>query len=444
MSILKSVQSSCLILCALSTGALEATWSQSNLVSSKNSELSIDIDGSGNAMAVWNGSIGTRANNIFYNYIRKGTNWHASFMLSDTEGRDIMSIPQIAIDKNSNVVAVWEEFDHENRITTVNARTLTSFGEWSPIVELSKSVGAGRSPKVAINSSGYAVVAWRNWDQGDSPRTIQAATFQFGGSWSAAINIGVGENVQVAVDDAGNATVVWNDSNSESSLIKSATFPKGGTWSSPTTLSTQNHANSYSLGMNDSGFAVAIWEEMNFDGTGPQHIVRAASKQPGGSWSAPQEISIPDVMFQIANLKVVVDNSGIATAVWAHGTMDHTMPFPAIVDSSIQAARLPLNGKWSKPKRISAKNVSIGIMSIGAGGVDIGIDEKGNVIVVWGTQDGVIQSANRPSEGPWSAPSNISLEGGKNSPRLAVDHTGYGVVVWEADFGGIQSAIWTP
>lgn len=434
---LKSVQSSCLVLCALSAFTLEGTWSQSNLVSSKSSELSIDIDGSGNAMAVWNGSIETTANNVFYNYIGKGALWHASLMLSDTDGRAIMSVPQIAIDENSNVVAVWEEFDYENRITTVNARTLSSPGKWSPIIELSKSVGAGRSPKVAINSSGYAVVAWRNWDQGNSPRAIQAATFQFGGSWSAAVNIGIGENVQVAVDNAGNAIAVWNDSNIDSSIIKSATLPKGGTWSSPATLSNRNHAGIHSLGINESGYAVAIWEEMNSDGAEPFLSVKASSKQPGGSWSESQEIFIPDVMFQISSLKVVVDASGIATAVWGLGVLDHTMPFPVVVDNSIQAARLPLNGKWSKPRRISSKNLNVR-------GVDIGIDDKGNAIAVWSTQDGVIQGAIRPLEGPWSAPSDVSLEGGKTTPRIAVDNTGYGVVVWEADFGGIQSAIWTP
>ena len=69
---------------------------------------------------------------------------------------------------------------------------LSSPGKWSPITEISRTAGAGRNPDLAMNSSGYAVAVWRDWDQSSSPATIKASTLQFGNTWSSPIVIGQG------------------------------------------------------------------------------------------------------------------------------------------------------------------------------------------------------------------------------------------------------------
>lgn len=426
---LKSMQWSCLLLGLFSTYQTEATWSRPAMISSINADLSIGMDASGNAMAVWNGALGTVANNLYYNYILKGDIWYVALPLSSTDGHALMSSPQIAIDAKSNAVVVWEELDfqQDHNISTVKAGMHPSPGEWS-IVDISITKGVGRFPQVAMNASGYTVAAWRKWEQeSDSPQIVQAATLQFGGEWSAPVDVSTGENVRVAVDKAGNAIAVWIDNNA----IKSASLPYGGSWSSPTTLSTGEGASGLALAMNPSGYAVAVWHE-----NAPTSLaIKSSTLQFGESWSAPIEIPLPSPTFFLSGLDVAVGHAGNTTVVWQHETLNDA-PFPMPNDISIQSSYLFFKGKWSKPVRVSPTEAF-------CYNPLIALDGSGNNFAVW-NNDTTVQASIRPFAGKWSAPTDLSSESKNSNPQIVVDSTGYAVVVWLSSFSGVQGATWTP
>jgi hypothetical protein len=428
---LKSISLSCLMLSLLASTPTEAAWSQPGLISSTSSDLALGMDAKGNAMAIWNNTIGTAANDFYYNYILKGQGWYGSLPLSSTEGRAIMSSPSIAMDANSNVVAVWEELEYKDgkNITTVKAGTHPSPGRWS-VIDLSVMKGAGRFPQVAMNASGYAVAVWRKWEQEiDSPRIVQAATLQFGGEWSPTVDISTGEEVKVAVDDAGNAIAVWNDNGS----IKSASLPFGGSWSSPTTLSTKGAEGDpgLTLAMNASGYTVAVWIEYDTNST----VIKTSTLQFGDSWSKAFEVPLSAPRLLLKGLDVALGRAGNATLVWVHETNDDS-PFPMPKDKSIESSFLPFKGKWTKPVRVSPEGVF-------CYNPQVALDGTGTAYAVW-NNDKAIQTSTRPVGGKWTAPADLSTDGNNNNPLIVVDSTGYAVVAWLNSFGGIQAASWAP
>lgn len=426
---LKTIYKICLLLCFFSAHILEATWSSPVSISSISAYLSIGMDPSGNATVVWNESRGTAANNVFFNYIPKGGEWHVALPISSTEGRDIFSSPHIAIDGNSNALVLWEEFDDKGGIKTseIKASMHPSSNEWykwsSPVV-ISKTKGAGRFPQLAMNSSGYAVAAWKKWEQeNDSPRIIQAATLQFGRDWSAPVDIATGEAVQIRVDHAGNAVAVWVDNN----IIKSANLPYGGVWSSPTTVSTGWEV---VLAMNSSGYAVVVWKERNEEGI----TIKSSTMQFGETWSTPAEVARMN-FNTTSEIRVAIGHAGNATLVWQQVTYDDS-PFPQISDSFIQSAFLPFGGQWTKPIRISPKDKF-------SYAPQVALDRAGTAFAVW-SNNTAIQAATRPFGGTWSDPADLTLEGFYGGLQIAVDPVGYAVITWMNRSGAIQAATWTP
>lgn len=428
---LKTTYKTGLLVCFFSACILEATWSPPVAISPLSANLSIGMDPSGNATVVWNESSSTAANNIFFNYMPKEKVWYVPLPISSAEGRGIFSSPKIAVDGSSNALVVWEEFEEkgEIRTSTIKASIHPSSNEWyqwsSPVV-ISKTKGAWRSPQLAMNSSGYAVAAWNKWEQEiDSPRIIQAATLQFGGEWSASVDISTGENVQIRVDDAGNAVAVWVDDNN----IKSANLPYGGSWSSPTTVS---NGQEVVLAMNPSGYVVAIWKDRS-DGDASETI-KSSTMQFGKTWSSPVEIAKTYILTS-GEIRVAIGQAGNATIVWQQVTYDDA-PFPQINDAFVQSSYLPFGGQWTKPIRISPKDKF-------CYDPQVALDGAGSAFAVW-SNDKAIQAATRPFGGTWSDPTDLSLEGIYGGLRIAVDSDGYAVITWADRSGAIQAATWTP
>ena len=67
------------------------------------------MDSSGNAVAVWQQSDGTR-NNIWANRFVPGLGW-ATAEIIETDNAGDANFPQIATDSTGNAVAVWQQSD---------------------------------------------------------------------------------------------------------------------------------------------------------------------------------------------------------------------------------------------------------------------------------------------------------------------------------------------
>lgn len=176
----------CLLLCFFSKNSAEAVWSPPVTISSPIADESqIGIDAAGNVIAIWREFDGTNTN-IQSAILPKGGSWSTPVIISSAAGNNIQSYPQIAVDPAGDTVAVWEELNGAN--STIKSSMLPFDGMWSSPIDISTpTTSSSQVPQIAINSSGYVVAVWQRYN--GSRIITQAATLQFGGSWSTPIDI---------------------------------------------------------------------------------------------------------------------------------------------------------------------------------------------------------------------------------------------------------------
>jgi PKD domain/PASTA domain len=222
---------------------------------------------------------------------------------------------------------------------------------------------------------------------------------------SATVN---GSDPTVAVDASGDSFAVWT----RSGTVQASQRPAGTTWSKAQDVSGGCvDARGAELAVSPGGRAVVVWECPK----GGNTIVQAATRRPGGDWSAPHDLSAPGHDAHVP--QVALDRAGDALAVWArsNGT-----------DVILQAALRRANGDWAAPENVPGPGLDVDQP-------DIALDAAGNGAAVWQSSDGattVIRASTRTAAGSWSAPQALSSGGNAERPHVGVDSAGNAVAVW--------------
>lgn len=182
------------------------------------------------------------------------------------------------------------------------------------------------------------------------------------------------------------------------------------------------------------GNATAVW--MSRDGS--SHSIQTASRPAGGTWSAPLTVpgshygSVPDV---------VVDRAGNITVAWL--AEFHYIyvggPFPRVA-YDIRAATRSAHGTWSEQTAVTtgavlwADDPRQGPLLTAP---HLAVDPTGLVTAAWSrsTVEGhVVESATKPAdEGGWSVSTTV---GAGASPSMAVARDGVVTMVWLAPTDG--------
>jgi hypothetical protein len=229
-------------------------------------------------------------------------------------------------------------------------------------------------------------------------------------TWLAPKNLSVSGNggeLNGRVDAAGDVFAVWT----RSGTVQAAQRPAGGTWSAAQDISGSCIAGQgVELAVSPAGKAVAVWECPK----GGNTIVQAATRRPGGSWSAPHDLSAPGHDAHVP--QVALERAGTALVVWtrSNGT-------DVILQAVLQRA-----GAWSSPEAVSRQGLDVDRP-------DVALDAHGNGVAVWQSSDGsnsIIQAATRTAAGSWSAPQPLSSGGYAERPQVGVDSAGEAVAVW--------------
>jgi hypothetical protein len=221
-------------------------------------------------------------------------------------------------------------------------------------------------------------------------------------------NAGNGGDLNVAVDAAGDAFAVWT----RSGTAQASQRPAGGTWSAAEDVSGGcPDARGVELAVSPAGRAVVVWECPK----GGNTVVQAVTRRPGGSWSAPHDLSA--FGHDAHAPQVALDRAGDALAVWArsNGT-------DVVVQSALQRA----NGAWLAPEDVSGAGFDVDRP-------DVALSAAGNGFAVWQASDGVntvIQAAARTAARSWSRPQTLSSGGYSERPQVGVDSAGDAVAVW--------------
>jgi hypothetical protein len=139
-------------------------WETAKLVETHEGDAlnpQVAVDGVGNAVVVWQQSDGTRYN-IWSNRYVVGTGWSATELVETDNSRNA-STPQIAVDVSGNAVAVWHQSDGTRSNIWSNHYVVGAGWATAELIE-TDNAGNAEYPQVALSADGNAVAVWQQSD----------------------------------------------------------------------------------------------------------------------------------------------------------------------------------------------------------------------------------------------------------------------------------------
>lgn len=326
--------------------------------------------------------------------------------------------PDVAIDRDGNVLAVWDRFD--GATSRVEATFRPAGGAFATAVPISDAGRTAWFPQVAFDPQGNALAVWTRSD--GAFFRIQAALRPAGGNFGAAQTISpAGESAsfpQVAFDGAGNALVAWVAPDT----MKAAFRPAGGSFGAVDTLSAAGSlTNEFDVGFDRQGNAMVAWpRKASADLEVVDARVEAAVRPAGGSFAP--AIPVSPLSKRVATAQLAFDPDGGALVTYLN--WDTTVLEPGKYRTS--AAYRPAGGAFAPPQDIAATTAPKRASSL----PDVAIDAAGNAVAVW--MEGFwTWAAARPPGGAFAPAVRISpLMGNTFDPRIAFDAMGNAIAMW--------------
>ena len=215
--------------------------------------------------------------------------------------------PQVTTAPDGTVTVVWRRYNGSHYI--VQAATRPPGGSFGAPVDLSAAGQNATGPQIASALDGTATAIWNRFG------FVQAATRPPGGSFETPVDLSVAggntQTPQIAIAPDGTATAIWNRYNGSNFIIQAAARPPGGSFEAPVDLSaTGTNALSPQVAVASDGTATAIWTRYN----GSNYIVQAATRPPGGLFSAPVGLSVTGQ--EATDPQITTASDGVVTAVW--------------------------------------------------------------------------------------------------------------------------------
>ena len=227
----------------------------------------IAFDPSGNAIAVWYQSDGTR-DNIRSNRYTAGTGWGTAIKI-ETDDAANATFPQIAIDSGDSAISVWVQSD--GVLTNIWANRYTAETGWGTAEKIeTNDAGFAEAPQIAFDPSGNAISVWQQSD--GAWFHIWSNRYTAGTGWGTAMKIEIDEAAdaqepEIAIDSAGNAIVVWWLSDGTRTNIWANRYAAESGWGTAAKIETDDTADAESpkVAVDSGGNAISVWKQS--DGT---------------------------------------------------------------------------------------------------------------------------------------------------------------------------------
>jgi len=317
------------------------------------------MNNNGQAIAAWTASDGSTdcgesgGNACLQVYISQYENgsWTPVPSLSDNISPDGFNAAgvQVAIGDNGDAIVVWKmntawaSLCHN--VTFQCSRIFMSEyrnGSWTHPADMDSFIdppnvnNVSLTPKVAMDSSGNAIIVWRNYAGGVFKSEYRNGAWIHPESITDDIPNSIW-NPSVAMDNNGNALIVWqsDDSNYHDRLYLSEY--RNGIWSHPSNLET--------------------------DAINP-----------------PGQANCPGITCPIP-VKIAMDNNGNSIIVWDQRTTSYTDYEDGVIFKSEYR-----DGAWSHPVSID-DNINPGIVTDWARYPEVAMDDNDNAIIVWRQND---------------------------------------------------------
>ena len=229
---------------------------------------SVAVDANGNALAVWSQHDATRYN-IWANRYDAVTGWGTATLI-ETDDSGNAEHPRVDVDASGNAIAVWYQSDGiRNNIWANRYDAVTGWGT-ATLIETDDSGNAEEHPRVDVDASGNALAVW---SQSDGTRyNIWANRYDAVTGWGTATLIETDDTgdawlPNVAVDANGNALAVWSQYDATRLNIWANRYDAVTGWGTATRIESDDSGNAVdpNVAVDANGNAITIWRQ--FDGT---------------------------------------------------------------------------------------------------------------------------------------------------------------------------------
>lgn len=383
-----------------------------------NSSPVIGIDGSGNVTAIWLNS----SSAVMVSLLSGGT-WTTNALPISGNG---VSEPKLSVDATGNAVALWVSGG------LIQASTKLFGGPWGLAVTII-NVNVSNHPDVAIGSNGTVCAVWHTVVSGQDQ--IQSSTQLIGGTWNSpkvvtatAFNH---DYPKVAVDSSGNAAVAWyryiltNSQYTNLFVLYSLLPLNATTWSISlpltTTAANRNPADlALRIGYDTSKNLVAIWTT-SYDGE--TFNLQAAVRQNGTAFTAANTIMAVDTYGFKTDLAV---NNSIGNALAVFMGYDGMNAIIQSSENNIAGSPNSINN-WTVPQTLST-------------GMDNGYPccaqtvsgNTVNAVAVWKSNDGMNNRISAATGSRTAVLPITNLQVTQNSANFGVFTDYYNTLTWTA------------
>jgi hypothetical protein len=386
--------------------------------------LQIATDNNGNALAVWQ-LVDSGHSSIYANRFSAGI-WGTAKLI-DTGRGDAYS-PQVAIDNYGNVVAVWVQVDSSLHSSIYANRY--SAGMWGTAKPLETTSGDAQSPRIAMDSSGNAIVVWVQ-NSSDSQSHFETFARRFtAGVWGTVDLLSVLDGIDdtadphIAMDNNGHAIVVWEQSDFIfAARLSAGVWSSSGLWSDNSPIEILvGVPSSPNVVMDSNGNALVVWVQTWYAPGNQGNTAIFASRFNSGVWGTPTLLDLEGAYHPniIGPLEVAMDSKGDAMVVWLErDSLDLSSSYAIRYSAGVWGARTTLSiDIWdSYPIPLVA------------------MDSNGNAVVIWGYTDylenSVIYASRSTPSGVWGA--SVILQSGADPAKIAMDSNGNAIAFYTKD-----------
>jgi hypothetical protein len=329
--------------------------------------------------------------------------------------------PRIAIDDSGRATIAWQRFGGSNsRIQSVR---LDPDGTPGKVRTLSKAGNDAVNPELVVDSGGRATIVWERFD-GRNVR-VQSARLAAGGSPEEVRTLSeAGEDAalpQIAIDSADRATVVWHRSEGSSFLVESVRLDPDGEPEDLQSLSDVTEgAFDAQIAIDGADRATVVWRRSD----GSNNRVQSVRIDAEGR---PEEVqTLSSGGLNAADPQIAIDSADRATVVWQR-----------------------FDGKKFRVQsvRLDADRVPDEVRTLSHAGQNadrsrVAIDASDRATVVWQRSDGSahrVQSVRLDADADPGRVRTLSDPGeGAFTPELAIEGGASATVVWQRSDGTTQ------
>jgi hypothetical protein len=375
--------------------------------------VALDADGAG--LVLWS-EASFSSGSVFFRRHTPDSGWSPNEQI-DRDERDVAD-PELAVDPNSNVVAIWIESG-----PGIWSNRYTVGGGWETAVRLdSEDLGGAQDPYVAMDADGNAIAVWH---QSDGAReNIWASRSTPGDGWGAAEpietdNRGHAGDPRVAIDPDGNAISVWHQSDGMRANIWANRYTPSNGWGTPERIETNDdgEARLSHVAMDPDGNAIVVWHQSD----GSRFDVWSNRFTRSSGWDEAQRIDAEHT-GDADSARVGVDADGHAIAVWQQ--------FDGITVEIWCNRYVPGDG-WGPAERIESIDEGDALSP------RLAVSANGDAIAVWPQSDGLRydlwSNSYTPSQG-WGTAERVDPSNkGPGQPlraEVAIDPNGSALAVW--------------